>query len=507
VGDRRIEAVCDLMVAEVREMVGDHRYDGAVQDLSQAGVDAGLARLGDGDPVEDQHDEAHLRAWEHGLAWQFGEYQAHRRDPLVHLNALDLACYDREYAPQADRDAARARHLAGWPDAVDVAVTTLDAVPAPVATALLPAVRGLAEALDASTPPAAADVVDRARAAHERFVAHLEHVAATGDPECAIGGAALAAAMGAFDAVDVDLTALAARADAERDRLRAMLEEGCARIDPSRPALDVMHDLMRDHPDIGGVLAEARTLTDEVLEFTRAHELAPWTDGECRVGPAPESRKWALAMMAWAGPEEADAPSWYYVTPPDPGWPAEEIESWLSVFSRTSLPAITVHEVAPGHYAHGRALRRLTSPVRRRMMSVAFAEGWAHYVEELAVELGFRAGDPRYAIGVAHEALIRVTRLACAIGLHTGAMTVADATARFESDALLLGAAARSEANRGTFDVTYGRYTWGKLAIQDLREQATARWGDGFSLKRLHAAMLDLGSPPLGLLTTALDRG
>jgi hypothetical protein len=507
VSDQRIAAVSDLMVAEVREYVGDHRYDGVVQDLSQAGIDAGLARLGRGDRLDDPHDEAHLSAWERGMSWLFGEYRTHRRDPLVHLNALDLACYDRGYAPQAERDAARARHLAAWPDAIDVAVTTLDAVPAPVAGALLPAVRGLAEALDGSTPPATEDVVERARTAHARFVAHLEDVAANGDPECAIGADALARAMGVFDAVDVDLGALAARADAERDRLRALLEEGCARMDPARPALEVMHDLMRDHPDIDGVLAEARELTDEVLEFTRAHELTPWTDGECLVGPAPESRKWALAMMAWAAPEEADAPSWYHVTPPEPDWPPEEIEAWLSVFSRTSLPAITVHEVAPGHYAHGRALRRVTSPVRRRMMSIAFLEGWAHYTEELAVELGFRGDDPRYAIGVAHEALIRVTRLTCAIGLHTGGMTVDDATARFETDALLLGAAARSEANRGTFDVTYGRYTWGKLAILDLREQAKARWGDDFSLKRLHKALLDLGSPPLGLLSTALDRG
>jgi hypothetical protein len=507
VPDERIAAVCDLMVADTREGVGDHRYDGTVQDLSAAGVAAGLARLGDGDAAADPHDEAHLHAFEDGLRWFFGDYAAHRRDPLLHLNNLDLACYDREYAPAAERDAARARHLAAWPDAIDVAVTTLDAVPAPVAAALLPAVRGLAAALDASPPPAADDVVERARAAHGRFVAHLDQVAAEGDPECAIGAAALARAMGVFDAADVDLTDLAARADVERERLRAMLEAACARIDPSRPAMDVVADLARDHPGIDGVLAEARTLTAEVIEFTREHELAPWVDGECLVGPAPESRKWALAMMAWAAPEEADAPSWYHVTPPDPDWPAEEIEAWLAVFSRTSLPAITVHEVAPGHFAHGRALRRLTSPVRRRMLGMTFAEGWAHYVEEVAVEVGFRADDPRYVIGMAQEALIRVTRLACAIGLHTGAMTVDDATARFESDALIKGEAARSEANRGTFDVTYGRYTWGKLAILDLREQARERWGDGFSLPRLHRALLDLGSPPLGLIGTALERG
>jgi hypothetical protein len=268
-----------------------------------------------------------------------------------------------------------------------------------------------------------------------------------------------------------------------------------------------MRDLTRDHPGTDGVLAEARSLTDEVLAFTRAHELAPWTDGECAVGPAPESRRWSTAMMAWAAPEEADAPSWYHVTPPDPDWPAEEVEEWLAVFSRTSLPAITVHEVAAGHNAHGRALRRLTSPVRRRMLSMAFAEGWAHYVEEVVAEVGFRSDDPRYLVGVAQEALIRVTRLACAIGLHTGAMTVDDAAARFEADALLRGAAARSEANRGTFDVTYGRYTWGKFTLLDLRERARREWGEGFSLQRLHSALLDLGSPPLGLVGTAVERG
>ena len=66
---------------------------------------------------------------------------------------------------------------------------------------------------------------------------------------------------------------------------------------------------------------------------------------------------------------------------------------------------------------------------------------------------------------------------------------------------------ALSEARRATFDPTYGRYTWGKLEIMDLREQARKHWGNGFTLLRFHTALMDLGSPPLGLLGTALDRG
>jgi uncharacterized protein (DUF885 family) len=86
-------------------------------------------------------------------------------------------------------------------------------------------------------------------------------------------------------------------------------------------------------------------------------------------------------------------------------------------------------------------------------------------------------------------------------------MTVADAAARFKADAFLSGPAALAEAARATFDPTYGRYTWGKLVIRDTQALARQRWGDAYSHSRLHAAMLDLGAPPLGLLATALERG
>jgi uncharacterized protein (DUF885 family) len=207
-----------------------------------------------------------------------------------------------------------------------------------------------------------------------------------------------------------------------------------------------------------------------------------------------------MAMMSWAAPYESDAPSWYHVTPPDPSWPARQQQEWLAVFSRTTLPAITVHEVTPGHFAHGRLLRRAGSHERRCCLSEAFVEGWAHYVEELFVEEGFRAGDPRFAIGVMIEALVRVTRLAVSIGVHADGMSVEDGARRFVEDAFLRGEAARSEAQRATFDPTYGRYTWGKLEIRAARERARQRWGPGYSHRRFHEALLAAGAPPLGLL-------
>jgi hypothetical protein len=500
--NERLRAVCDLMVPVVREMAGRHEYDGRVQDLSPDGVRRGLdalhrARRAAG-PLESAHDERHLTVFEESLRVQYGELELHRRDPYQHLSNLELACYDREYAPGRERAKARARHLASWPEAVEGALASLDRVAAPVADALLGAVRGLAAGLDPDAGPETA----AALAAHARLVAHIERAAEHGDPDPRLGGSALAALMGSQEGLSVDLSALADEAGRERARLTELLTDSCRAYDRHRRVDELLPELMADHPDADGVIPEAARLTDEVIAFTRAHRLAPYVDGDCLVGPAPPSRRWAMAMMSWAAPAEADSASWYHVTPPEPGWPAEEREEWLTVFSRTSLPSITVHEVAPGHFAHGRSLRRAATPVRRALHSISFAEGWAHYVEEVCLEEGFRARDPRFAIGVALEALVRVTRLTCAIGLHTGALSLEDATRLFMRDAHLARAGAASEARRGTFDAAYGRYTWGKLEIMRLRERA--RRDPGFTLPRFHASLLALGSPPLGLMDTAL---
>ncbi|HZD02885.1 MAG TPA: DUF885 family protein [Actinomycetes bacterium] len=499
--NKRIQAICDLSVPSAREFVGLHEYDGRVQDLSLEGVRAGLARLG-GPPLDDSLDEANATAHERALAVALGELEMHRRNPLLHLDALDLSCYDREYAPDEQRAEARRRHLASWPEAIAVAIATLDRVSAAVADALLPAVRGLPVGLEPTDP-----LAERALAAHARLVEHVERCALHGDPDPALGRANLERLLGAKEATPVDLGRLEERADAERDRLRALLADACDRLAGARPLAEVVDELARDHPSAAGVLEEAKAVTTEAIAFTREHELVPDLDGECLVGPAPPSRRWALAMMSWAAPYEDDAPSRYYITPPDPAWPAEEQEQWLQVFSRSSLPAITVHEVAPGHFAHGRCLRRVSGDARRTLQSEAFAEGWAHYVEELCLEEGFRAGDPRFAVGVAVEALQRVTRLAVSIGLHSGTMSVDEAIARFAADAFIQGSAARAEATRATFDPTYGRYTWGKLEILALRDRARAAWGAGYSHRGFHAALLRLGSPPLGLIGHALDGG
>ena len=241
----RLRAVCDLALAEVREYSGRHEYDGTIQDLSPDGVAKGLARLaeaaGAGTPLDDAHDEAHLAAFEDHAQVAFGELELHRRNPLPHLGGLDLAVYDRDYGPAEDRDRARLAQLAGWPQAIDAALAALDRVSAPVAQALAAGIAGLTAGIPAGAP---AGIAEAARAAHTRLAAHIEQAAATGDPDAALGGPALAALMSSAERIEVDLGQLATQADAERDRLLARLAESCARVDPGRPALTVARELV-----------------------------------------------------------------------------------------------------------------------------------------------------------------------------------------------------------------------------------------------------------------------
>jgi len=500
--DRRLKAVWDVQIPVIRELAGVHEYDGVVMDLSPGGRRAALDRLGPASPGErlaDRHDESHLCAAEQAARAEAGAGVL-RWNPLPHIQNLDLSCYDREYAPGPQRRRARAAHLAQWPDAVDASLESLQAAPAAAAGALAGAVRGLAAGITGGT-----DAEVAALAAHARLLGRIQDAAASGSPDASLGAAALARLLGPAESVPVDLGRLEERADQERDRLRDRLSEACERLSPGVPPSRLVPELLRDHPSEQGIYAAARETIDEATAFVIGHDLLPPPGGACEIGPAPPSRRWAAAMMYWTGPFEDDAPARYYVSPPDESWDDEARHEWLAVFSATMGPAVTVHEVTPGHFAHGRILRQLArSDVRRSLFSEAFVEGWAHYAEELMVEQGFRAGDPRFAIGVCLDALVAVTGLAAALGIHRGTMTVDDATARFEADAFLRGPAARSEATRATYDPTYGRYTWGKLEIMSLRDQALAAWGTEFSLRRFHEALLALGAPPLGTMADAL---
>jgi hypothetical protein len=343
----------------------------------------------------------------------------------------------------------------------------------------------------------------RSTAAIARLKAHLMDFEDPNknDIPPALGRQSLERYLGVYDGVSFSSSEVISWAESEAKRLGEMLEDGLLRLRSLRkdPELTV-GDLLMEYPEMEQVYTLASETISTARSFVEQRGLLKDIGGICKVGPAPLSRRWAMAMMSWNAPYEQSAPAMYYITPPSEEFTKEQEAQWMSVFSFTTLPAITVHEAIPGHFAHGQRLRSSKSEVTKTLLSNAFVEGWAHYGEELMLEEGFMSDDPRFQIGVAVEALVRIARVLSTFMQHAEGVTVADAARVFEDLAHLKGPAAYSEAERALFDPTYARYSLGKKVIAKERDRAKALMGGTFSLGDFHDALLRYGSPSLGLV-------
>lgn len=220
------------------------------------------------------------------------------------------------------------------------------------------------------------------------------------------------------------------------------------------------------------------------------------------VEEAPPHQRWNFAYIEIPGPYEEGLPSVYYIAPPDPAWTPEEQAAYIP--GSADLLFTSVHEVWPGHFLQFLHSNRSASRMGQVFVGYAFAEGWAHYAEELMWDAGIGRGDPEIHIGQLLNALLRNVRYLAAIGLHTGGMTVEDAERMFLIEAFQDPGTARQQAARGTFDPAYLNYTLGKLMIRKLREDWTAQSGGRDAWREFHDAFLAFGGPPIPLIREAM---
>jgi uncharacterized protein (DUF885 family) len=101
------------------------------------------------------------------------------------------------------------------------------------------------------------------------------------------------------------------------------------------------------------------------------------------------------------------------------------------------------------------------------------------------------------------NALLRDVRFACAIGLHTQGMSVAQCEQLFKTKAYQDPGNARQQAARGTYDPGYLNYTLGKLMLRTLRSDWQAE-NPGAPIMNFHDAVLSAGGPPIPLLRSRL---
>jgi uncharacterized protein (DUF885 family) len=511
--------------------LGLHRYDGRLPDLSleaterwASGAERLLGRLRDL-PAErlgpDRRvDKMFLELLLEGPLFDLRESREYDRNPMAYLGAVSLTSYMvREYAPLPQRVDAMVRTLEGVPKLLKEGRGRLHRVlPEPflrLSQAIgggLPSHFQEAEELAGRSASALADRVRAARApavaAVREFLRALkEEYLPRATPDFALGPERFQRLLWVREGIRTPFSEIARAGTADLRRNQERLAEIARGLRPPKSATELLEGMYRDHPTSEGLLEEARGFVEETQRFVERRELASIPQGaSCRVEETPVyGRALSTASMNPPGPFDiAGDEGIYFITPVDAAWTPEKREEWLRSLNRPMLRNITVHEVYPGHYLqflHFRASAGTTA--RRVYLSSSFAEGWAHYCEQLAVEQKIAEGEPTAEAAQLHDALLRNCRLLASIGLHTGGMSLAQASELFRREAYMEALPAEREAIRGTFNPEYFCYTLGKLAILEARGRYLAG-AFGGSLRRFHDRLLSFGCPPVGLLDELL---
>jgi len=502
---------------------GRHEYDGKLPDWSEAGIRREVARL------RTAHDSA--AAWDttgldprrrlqrryliavlEGQLFWLDDAKWPWKNPTWYADNLDPNVYIAR--PYADAT-VRARALTAWARAVPGAARQIQAnlhTPLPKSYAAIGRIRfgGLVPYLRTDAPKAFTEVKDSAvlGALHSALDSAADAMAQldawfasqqrTAVDSFALGPELFARMLKATDRVDMPLERLEALGRADLERNLAALREACSEFAPRQTLHACVAKAAALKPQ-GNVVAAARLQLDSLSTFVRTHDLVTLPGNEkAEVHESPPYQRWNFAYIDPPGPYDKGLPSVYYVAPPDPSWPPKERQDYLP--GRADLEFTSVHEVWPGHFIQFLHSNRSADKFGAVFVTYAFAEGWAHYAEEMMWEAGLGNGSPEVHIGQLQNALLRNARYLSAIGMHAKGMTPAQSERLFREDALQDAATSRQQAARGTFDPEYLNYTLGKLMIRQLREDWTASRGGRAAWKAFHDQFLSYGGPPVPLV-------
>lgn len=173
-----------------------------------------------------------------------------------------------------------------------------------------------------------------------------------------------------------------------------------------------------------------------------------------------------------------------------------------------NLPALTLHESAPGHaFQMSLALEQSHHPeFRRRTFLSAYGEGWALYCERLGLEMGIYE-TPYERFGMLGYQAWRAARLVADTGLHAMGWSREQALAYLGDSTALSEQEVRTEVDRYiTWPGQALSYYVGQMSIVRSRGRAEAALGGRFDLRAFHDLILELGSVPLVTLEEHVGR-
>lgn len=492
---------------------GLHEYDGKVAPVSEADIlrrittlrelQQEVARLEQGAATGDEQLDCKMLA--QSLAqelFDLSEVESWRTRPLYYSELFSVDAYIvRDYAPKEQRAHALLEHVKNALGQVPHVTKNLRSpLPEPVVKTSIDVFAGFAQYLRGDVQTfieQSASAADKSQAkglalalagAADQIAQQLERVELPkADQSHVLGRQRFEHLLRAQEALTTPIEELEQMAEADLQKNKAAYEALAAKVSKSRPPASALLDEARQVVEASRAFVVERKIVTLPLE------------PHVEVKETPPFMRWNSAFLNSGGPlEPASLAAYYYITLPDPSWPAQEQADY--VMSHGEIVSTSVHEVFPGHYLQGLWQRSAPTFVQRVFGSYSFGEGWAHYVEQMMVDEGFAADLPEARLGQLSDALLRDCRFVASIAIHVHGKSVDDVKRRFVEDCKQDEASARQQAVRGTFDPGYFAYTLGKLQILSLRDEAQKKLGARFELGKFHDALLAHGAPPVPLI-------
>ena len=509
---------------------GRHEYDGQLPDWSEAGIMAERQRLKDaitgalkfGDDrlgKEERFERDYLVAQARGqLFWLETADQPHK-NPAFYAGNLDPSTYVVvPYAPPEVRLKAYTKYLQAIPRVADQVKANIK-TPMPISFveyaksafggyATYYPTDGLAAFKGVGTPEeqqALSSASSAAAAAMKGLADWAEAQRANAGTDFALGATKFQQMLYDTEMVSTPLLELKKIGEADLKSNQDLLRAACNRWAPGMTVPDCMGKMNANKPE-GGAVAAAREQLKELKKFVVDHDIVsvPGPE-EAKVEEAPPYNRQNFAYINIPGPYEKNLPSVYYIAPPDPSWPKAVQDGFVP--GKADLLFTSVHEVWPGHFLNFLHANRSPFLFGRVFVGYAYAEGWAHYTEEMMRVKGVGGGTDETMIGQLSNALLRDCRFLSAIGMHSGTMTQEQSYTMFRDQCFQDEGNARQQAARGTYDPAYLNYTMGKLMIRKLRDDWAATRGGEKAWKAFHDQFLSYGGPPIPLVRQQMMGG
>ena len=524
--------------------IGDHRFDGELDDLSEAGRARGLefsqgilAELQALDVSalsrENQVDAAILRNQLQYDIWNAQTLQGWAWDPQLYSGLAGQAIYGlmaREFAPLPERLKSATARMQKIPALLAQARANLDPARVPkvhaetvarqnagvlgiVDTFITPHLDQLDPA-DRQQAQTAIDGLKTAVAEHQKWLD--ETLVPNAKGEFRVGAEVYDQKLQFALLSSLSRAEIKQRAEAELVRVRGEMYAIAQQVlkdtagapelpdNPSpqqqQKAIEAALELAyAQHPARDQVVADARVALDRATAFVREHDLVTLPDAPVEIIEMPEfQRGVAVAYADSPGPLDKNLKTFYAVSPMPEDWTDAQVESFLREYNSRMIDLLSIHEGTPGHYLEGWHSAKFPSTLRAVLRSGMFAEGWAVYTEKMMADAGYLDNDPLFRLVQLKFYLRTIANAILDQGVHVDGWSREQAmdlmvNQTFQQESEAAGKWTRAQLTSAQLPT----YFVGVQEHFDLRKAMEEKQGDAFNLKAYHDQVLSYGAPPV----------